>query len=146
MKKFNYKFESIKKVKLAFEKKAQKEVAEIEMNLKTIAETREKLTNEKAAEKKRILSKNSLRASEVQFLNSYEKFMNEKIQSCDKQIMDFQKKLSEKLEELKKKTMEYKIFETLEEKHLDLFRTDQNKVEQKEFDEIASIKVSKEKE
>ena len=143
MKKFSYKFESIKKVKLAFEKKTQKEVAEIELNIKAVIEERQKLVNEKNEEKKRTMTKSSLRASEVQFLNNYEKFMNEKIQTCDKKIETYKKDLAVKLEELKKKSMEYKVFETLEEKHLDIFRLEQNKIEQKEFDEIASIKTSK---
>jgi flagellar export protein FliJ len=103
----------------------------------------EKLKNEKQNEKNKLMSKTSLRASEAQFLNNFEKLMNEKIQIREKQILLMNQKLKVKIEELKQKSMEHKIFETLEGKHLDQYRIELNKYEQKEFDEIATVKVQK---
>ncbi len=143
MSKFIYKFEAVKKVKLTFEKLIQKEVAEIELKIKAQNEELVLLQNEKISEKNRIMAKKSMRASEVQFMNNFEKLMDEKINACTRKLELLNKQLKEKMDELKKKSMEHKIFETLEEKHLNDFRLEQNRIEQKQFDEIASIKKMK---
>ncbi|MFH0734141.1 MAG: flagellar export protein FliJ [bacterium] len=143
MGKFNYKFETIKKVKQIVEKKVQKEVAVIEIEI----EKRKKKISDLVAEKNETLtaykSKRSLKVSEIQFVNSFEKVIEEQIAAVEQEIRNFEMSRKKKIEELTQKSKETKMFEKLEEKHLLAFTMEENKLEQKEIDDIANKKFSR---
>lgn len=143
MAKFNYRFETIKQIKKRYEKKVQKEVAVIDIEVKKkeaqIIEIIEKLKSER----EKIFEKGSKKASDLHFYSMYENYLlNEK----DKVKQELEIKRREKkikLKELEEKTKETKIFEKLEEKHFEEFKFEQNKIEQLELDEIAVKKFIK---
>ncbi len=143
MAKFNYKFETIKKVKQIVEKKAQKELSIIELEI----EKRKKQINALITEKNETLtiykSKRSLKVSEIQFVNNFEKVIEEQIAAIEQDIKNLEIVRKKKTEELTQKSKETKMFEKLEEKHLHEYTLEENKLEQKEIDDIATKKFTR---
>ncbi len=137
MAKFKYRFEAIKKIKQRMEKKVQKEIAEIELEIKKnenkIAELNQNIRNEK----QKVLNKKSLKASELHFHSLYENYLINKIDEIKNKLAQKKEEKKIKLKELEEKNKETKIFEKLEEKHFQEFNYKQNKLEQIEMDEIA---------
>jgi flagellar FliJ protein len=141
MAKFNYKFETIKKVKQIVEKKVQKEISVIELEIEKRKVEIKELEAEKIKTLEELRSKKSLKISELQFANNFEKLMDEKIEAIKNEILGLEKTKQKKLEELTQKSKETKMFEKLEEKHLQQFIIEQNKLEQIEIDDIATKKT-----
>jgi len=142
--KFKYKFDSIRKVKESLEKKAQKEVNEIEMKIAGENQKISDLENEKIRIHSELKSKQHARASELQFLISFEDTLDERIKTIKTEIVGLEKKKEEKLQALIQKTKEHKVFDALEQKYKEDFIYEENHIEQKEMDEIASMKKKKE--
>jgi flagellar FliJ protein len=136
MSKFRFKFESVKNVKEAFEKKVQKELAQIDLFITKHQQLREKLTDEinslrNSAYKKRM------NIAELQFLGGYDNVLRQQVEMQTEVIIQLEKKREKKIEEVVVKTKEKKILSQLEETHREKFYRDINVTELKNFDEIA---------
>ena len=137
MAKFKYKFEAIKKIKERMEKKVQKEVAIIELEIeKKETEIRE-LNKQIRNEKTKVLNRKSMKGSELHFYSMYENFLINRIDEIKAELIIKKEERSKKIKELEEKIKETKIFEKLKEKHLQEFIIEQDKLEQLELDEIA---------
>jgi flagellar export protein FliJ len=144
MAKFAYKFETIKKVKESLEKKVQKELAFIEMDIDRMNTSLKEVFEEKSKSKKEFEKKKNLRVADLQFHENEENLLNLKAQKIINEIIELEHKKDLKIAELEQKTKEFKIMEVLEEKHYEDFLYDQNHIEQKELDEIATKKFVRE--
>jgi len=140
MSKFKYKFEGIQKVKIAFEKKAQKELSLIELEISKRKEKIKIYIDDKKKQKNEVLNKKKLKASELIFADKYEKVIDRKIEKLREEIIYLEKKHNQKLIELAQKTKESRMFEKLKEKHIVDFRKVQMKEELKEIDDVAAKK------
>ncbi len=141
MAKFNYKFDTIKKVKQIVEKKVQKEVAVIELEIEKRRNEIKELELEKLKTVGELKNRKSLKISEIQFVNNFEKLIEEKISNIKNEILGLEKSRQKKMEELTQKAKETKMFEKLEEQHLKQFIIEQNRLEQIEIDDIATKKT-----
>ena len=137
MAKFKYKFEAIKKIKQMMEKKVQKEVAIIELEIERKKTEIKELNKQIKNEKTKILNSKSRKASELHFYSMYENYLINKIDEIKAELVLKKEERIKKLKELEEKIKETKIFEKLEEKHLQEFIIEQDKLEQLELDEIA---------
>lgn len=140
MKKFVYKFDSIRKVKQALEKKAQKEVALIDVEIKKAKQKIIDLNTEKKSYKEKIGGKKTIKAHEMHFQLEYEMEIDNKIVECQNELIELDKKRVEKVKELTEKTKETKMFDKLEEKHYENFIIEQNRIDQLETDDLATKK------
>lgn len=144
MQKYKFQFESIKKVKENLEKKAQKEVAKIDLEINDLKAKYLELEEQK--NKFLNKSKTHYKVSELKFQSGYIKLMDEKLDDIKKEIEELNIKREEKMKDLIQKSKEYKMFETLDENSKLLFKEEQNKIESIEIDEIAISKfIRKEK-
>ena len=144
MAKFKYKFKSIKEIKERLEKKTQKELSIIDLE---IAKNKEKITelNKLVKEGKiKMLNQDSIKVSELHFYSKYESYLLSQIELLQKHIQEKKIERQNKLNELVQKSKETKTFEKLEEKHFTEFVKEQDKIEQNELDEIAVQKFIKE--
>ncbi|MDP2362960.1 MAG: flagellar FliJ family protein [Ignavibacteria bacterium] len=136
MSKFKFRFESVRKVKEAFEIKAQKELAQIEMFITKHQGLREKLTDE-INDLRNSRYKKKMNAAELQFLGGYDNVLRQQIDLQSEVITQFEKKRQKKIEEVVLKSKEKKILEQLKGTHREKFYKDINVTELKNFDEIA---------
>ncbi len=139
MSKFSYKFESIKKVKESLEKKAQKEVAEIDL---LIEKQRQEYNNivEEGKNSQSDFSYKKMHASELQFIKAYEADIKEQLLLIKQKIEQLEKNKDEKMNELIQKTKEHKMFEILKESHHERFIVEENKVDMDSLNEMATQK------
>ena len=139
MAKFVYKFEAIKKVKGTLEKKAQKEVAIIEIEIDKLMTEYDRLTMEEMNSRNTAMHKN-ITVGELKFKKGYEVCLeNERTLILD-QIGKLKEKRNIKMSELVQKSKEHKIFETLEENDSEDFNNEQNRLEMRFIDELATQK------
>ena len=136
MSKFKFKFESVKNVKEAFEKKVQKELAQIDLFITKHQELREKLTDE-INDLRNSAYKKRMNIAELQFLGGYDNVLRQQVEMQTEVIIQLEKKREKKIEEVVVKTKEKKILSQLEETHREKFYRDINVTELKNFDEIA---------
>ncbi len=139
MAKFVYKFEAIKKTKEALEKKAQKEVAVIDIEIAKLTEECKQVEEEETNSKKSWL-KRDISVAEIKFKKNYELFLNRKKSAVLIQIQKMNEKKDIKLKELIQKSKEHKIFDSLEETYLENFKDEQNHLDIKFIDELATQK------
>lgn len=139
MKKFNYKFESIKKIKKTQEKQAQKEVATIDLEIDKWREKRGKLLIEAKTARDEFPLEN-ITVSDIAFHKSHQLVLKRMIEDTDEQIASLQNTREEKMSELLERSRESKMYEILKEKHLDVFIKEQNKIELSQIDEFATQK------
>ncbi|MGE5431787.1 MAG: flagellar export protein FliJ [Syntrophomonadaceae bacterium] len=144
MAKFHYKFESIKKIKETFEKKIQKEISLIDIEIEKQNCLLKSLADEKNKSRSSLSGKNNVKVSELQFQSEVQNLLGLKEKKILGEIKELEKVKETRMLELEQKTKEHKIFETLEEKHYEDFLLAQNQLEQKEIDEIASKKFARE--
>ncbi|MCW8848521.1 MAG: flagellar export protein FliJ [Melioribacteraceae bacterium] len=137
MAKFQYKFKTIKDIKERLEKKTQKELAIIDLEIKNKNEEIVELTKQLQECNRKKLESKSNKIKDLHFYEKYQRFLIEQIELVQKYILARKKDRAKKMLELIKKTQETKTFEKLEEKHLTEFLKVQDKLEQKEMDEIA---------
>lgn len=144
MAKFKYKFDSIKNIKERLEKKSKKELAiidlEIKRKLNEIRDINELLKKSKLAKTK----KKTKSSEEIHFLEKYENYLSEQISLIEKYVNEKRSEREEKVKELMQRSKETKTFVKLEEKHFEEFSKQQNKIDQKEMDEIAIQEFIKE--
>ncbi len=143
MAKFIYKYESVKKVKENLEKKAQKEVASIDLKI-------EKVKNEilEVDEKRKQINisgtdNDIVKASELHSKIYYDKYLEEHLKSLLEKREKLEHEKESLLEELVKKSKEHKIFKTLEEKYLQDFINEENKNDQILMDDISVQKFAR---
>ena len=139
---FNYKFKTVKKVKEQLKKKTEKKLADVELEILSIQQLIEELTNELKDAINNFSAKN-VKVSELQFHKSNEKILNDKIKSAEILLYQLKKKKSEVMAELEQKSKEHKIFDILEDNMRERFNTEQNKLENIKIDEIAVQKFAR---
>lgn len=144
MAKFKYKFETIQDVKERLEKKAQKELAVIEMDISNINSEISHLVELLKEHKQKKIEPKTKRVKEYHFDEKYESYLVEQIGILKKRISGLKIKRNAKLEELIKKSKETKTFEKLRENHFSDYVKTQDKLEQKEMDEFAVNEYLKE--
>jgi len=144
MAKFNFKFKSVKKVKEALEKKAQKELALIDLYIDQNMQQKIKLLEEINSLRRSVYDK-KISVSELRFLAQYKNFLHNKVDEKDTAIKTLQVKKDEKVEEVIQKTKEKKMLLKLEENHFDEFNTNENRNELKNYNDLAVQKFARTK-
>lgn len=144
MAKFKFKFDNVKKVKEALETKTKKEIAVIDHEIEKEKNAKQKLIDE-TKENKKVFSKSSVKISELKFLKNYETVTEKKIEKIDENIQKLDIKRDVKMDELIEKKKENKILSKLEENMQSDFDKEQNKLDLKKFDEIATQKFVRQK-
>lgn len=139
MAKFKYKFDSIKKVKNALEKKAKKEVAVIELEIEKMNNKKKEIIEELNRSRSKQVS-GTVKISEMQADKNYQSALEEQIKMVDREIAKLEEEKEKKLEELIQKSKEHKMFETLEDIHRENYNIAENRSEMKNYDEIATQK------
>lgn len=138
MAKFNFKFESVKKIKETLEKKTQKELSLIELEVSKINEEIKNLFITKKLNKAKVTGNGTIKVNMLHYLQNYELFIDNKIEELQKRVIELLKAKEKKIIELSDRTKETKMFEKLKEKHLIDYVNVQKKIEQIEIDEIAT--------
>lgn len=144
MSKFRFKFESVKKVKEAFEKKAQKELAQLDLIIAKHQDLKQKLVDE-INDLRNSAYKKNMNISELQFIGGYDTVLKQQLEMQSEVINQLEKKRDKKIEEVVIKTKEKKILVQLEESYRETFYKDINITELKNFDEIAVQNFNKAK-
>jgi flagellar export protein FliJ len=139
MSKFVYKFHAIQKVKEVLQKKVQKEIALIELEIEGLRNLYD-ITSEEELESKRNFVKKDISVGEIKFIKNYELCLERKKTMLLESIDKLNKKKEIKLLELVQKSKEQKIFDSLEEVYQDNFNKEQNRSELKFIDELATQK------
>lgn len=144
MSKFKFKFETVKKVKESFEKKAQKELAQIDLIITKHRDLKDRLINE-INNLRNNGYRRKMNIAELQFLGGYDHVLRQQIDMQQEVICQLEKKREKKIEEVAIKTKEKKILCQLEDTHRENFFRDINITEMKNFDEIAVQNFNKAK-
>lgn len=144
MAKFHYKFESIKKVKEALEKKAQKEIAVIDIEIKKLEDEYKKLMEEELKSRQSFI-KTGVSVGDIKFKKGYELSLQHQRRTITEKINALNEKRKVKLQELVKRSKEHKIFNILEENYHEAFIMEQNKIDLNNIDEIATQKFVRQK-
>lgn len=144
MGKFKYKFKAIKEIKERFEKKAQKELAVIDLDLSSKKNEIIDLTSKLKEQKIKKLSGKNKTIADLHFDEKYESYLVIQIEVLQRYISKRMVERKEKVNELVQKSKETKTFEKLEETHLSEFLKNENEIEQKEMDEFAVTEFLKE--
>lgn len=144
MAKFAYKFETIKRVKETLEKKVQKELALLEIEINNKNKSLLEVIEEKKISQSEFEKRRNVKAADLQFHDHEEYLLELKAQKIILEVNELEQKKKTKIDELEQKTKEHKMLEVLEEKHYEDFQYDQNHIEQKELDEIATKKFVRE--
>jgi len=142
MPKFIFKYDSIKKVKDLLEKKVQKEVALIELEIERNIIEHEKLIVEIENNSK---NRKSNKVSELKAVENYKTMLEKKVENIQKQIALLKKQKEDKVKELIEKSKENKIFQTLEENHFENFKYEENLKDENKINEIATQKYIRDK-
>lgn len=144
MSKFKYKFETVKKIKETLEKKTQKELSIIELEVSKINEEIKNLFLTKKLNKAKLTNNGTVKVNMLHYLQNYELFIDGKIESLQRRVIELLKEKEKKITELAQRTKETKMFEKLKEKHFADYLNEQKKIEQIEIDEIATKKFVRE--
>ncbi|MGA7723541.1 MAG: flagellar FliJ family protein [Ignavibacteriaceae bacterium] len=139
MSKFVYKFQSIQKVKESLQKKVQKEMALLDLEIEKLENEFNTVSNEEVESKKKILNKDVL-VGEIKFRKNYELCLDRKKITILEKINKLNKKKEIKRLELIQKSKEHKIFDSLEEIYHENFKKEENRTELKFIDELATQK------
>ena len=139
---FVYKFKTVKKVKEQLKKKIEKELAEVELEISDAGNKMNDLHKELIYIKESLSSSN-MKISEIQFRNSSETIIKNKLDDVKKEIEKLQKKKLVVISELEKKSKEHKMFDILEDNMRAQFTTDQNKIENEQINELAVQKFAR---
>ena len=139
MSKFNYRFESIIKIKDSLEKKAAKELAEIDAFIERQRQEYNQVV-ERGNNTKRDISHEKLSSFELKFIKGYEEDLKQQLLLIKLKINQLELKKDEKMIELVQKSKENKMFGTLKENHLEIFQLNENKIEMDSINEMATQK------
>lgn len=144
MAKFIFRYSSIKKIKENFEKKSQKELAQIDIFILQQEERKNQMISEINSLRNET-AKKRVRASDLAFKGEYKTSVQNKIKSVDLEIANLNKERDQKLLEVLQKSKEKKILVNLESIHLENYQIESNRSETKTLDEIAVQKFVREK-
>jgi len=144
MAKFKFKFDNVKKVKEALETKTKKEIAVIDNQIEKEKNAKQKLIDESNELKKSFL-KGNVKVSDLKFFKNYGVITEKTIEKMDDNIHKLDVKREVKMDELIEKKKENKILSKLEENMQNEFDKEQNKLDLKKFDEIATQKFIRQK-
>lgn len=133
---FKFKFESVRKVKEAFEKKAQKELAQIDFIITQHQEIKERLTNE-INNLRNYAYRKKMNIAELRFIGDYKDLLRKQLDMETEVIVSLENKRKKKIEEVTTKSKEKKIMDQLENDHRESFTKEANASELKMLDEIA---------
>jgi flagellar export protein FliJ len=136
MQKFKFRLDSVKRVKEAFEKKAQKELAQIDLFIKKHEELKNKLVLEVNVLRNSGYNK-KISVGELQFIGGYDTVLRNQIETEDRELNELARKRESKVNEVIIKTKEKKMLVQLEETHREKYERELVKSESKQFDEIA---------
>ena len=139
MAKFVYQFEAIRKVKENLEKKVQKEIALIDMEIGKLKKEHDLLEREEMMSRNNS-GKKGMTVGDIKFKKGYELCLNRKRAVVSEKIERLSEKRELKMTELIQKSKEHKIFDTLEENLSENFTQEQNHLEMKFIDDIATQK------
>ncbi len=142
MPKFKFKYDSIKKVKGLLEKKVQKEIALIDLEIERNIFEREKLVLEI---ENNLKNRKNNRVSELKAVENYKTSLEKRVENIQKQIFQLNKHKDEKVNELIEKSKENKIFQTLEDNHFEIFKYEENLKDESKINEIATQKYIRDK-
>ncbi|MBK7229959.1 MAG: flagellar FliJ family protein [Ignavibacteriales bacterium] len=144
MSNFKFKFESVRKVKETFEKKAQKELAQIDLFITKHQALKQKLIDE-INDLRNSAYKKKMNVAELKFIGGYDTVLRQQIDMQNEVIIQLEKKREKKIEEVVVKTKEKKMLNQLEETHKENFNRETNALELKFFDEVAVQNFNKAK-
>lgn len=144
MSKFVFKYSSVKKIKENFERKAQKELAQIDLFIQQQEKLKQELIDE-INSLRNNKTKKRVCAADLIFAGGYKNCVIKKIESVDSELNNLTNKRNQKLDEVLQKSKEKKVLNKLEEIHIDNFLKESNQIETKELDEIAVQKFSRDK-
>ena len=142
MQKFKFKYDSIKKVKDLLEKKVQREIALIDLEIERNIVEREKIILEI---ENNLKNRKSNKISELKAVENYKASLEKKVENIQKQIVRLNKHKEDKMCELIEKSKENKIFQTLEENHFENFKYEENLKDESRINEIATQKYIRDK-
>jgi len=143
MSKFNYKFETVRKIKESLEKKAQKEVAEIDLVIGKHKDELQSIMVEEEEHRKKF-SKN-IRIAELKAQKGYLVTLEKKMQNIQLQIDALYLQREKKVSELIQKSKEHKIFDSLEEIYHDQFNEEEKRLDMVQVNETATQRFVREK-
>jgi flagellar export protein FliJ len=141
MNNFKFKFEPVKRVKEALEKKTQKEIAVINLEINNKNDEINCITEEKR--KNKLMDIVTISAGDLMFNRVYQRQLDNQIEEKLKSIDDLNVKKIKKTDELVVRAKEKKIFMTLEEIHKDIFTKEENDQDIKIINEIAIQKFAR---
>jgi flagellar export protein FliJ len=134
--KFNYKFAAIKRIKEIFEKRMQKEVAAIQLEIDRARDEYDDVLKVRMEENKKQIK--IISSSDLKFHKNYLISLNRELERIRIKIDQLLMQKELKLEELIQKSKEQKIFSTLEDIHHEEFIKELDKEEMHNLDEIAT--------
>jgi flagellar FliJ protein len=142
LKKFNFKLQALLNYRENLEKKAKQDLAIVLRNLGEVSNKIIMLqeTYENKREKFDEVMQNQLNYNEYQIFTSYLASLNMDISLAKRQKIKLQKQVLQKQEILKQKLLAKKVVEKYKERKSKEYYNNINKLEQKEFDEIAILK------
>ncbi|MCX7612546.1 MAG: flagellar export protein FliJ [Ignavibacterium sp.] len=143
MLKFKFKLEPVKKAKENLSKTIKKDIAKIDSMINEKNDERDRLINE--LDSLRNYRLNRVSSSEMQFIEGYKIALSSKIKDVEKEILELEKHKENKIKQLQVYNKELKIIERFEEIKRNEFEKEQNKIENKTFDEIAIQNYAREK-
>lgn len=143
MAKFIFRLNSVKKVKENYEKKAKRELAVINNFINDHQKLREQLIEEVNSLRNSI--KPRMTASELKFLGGYKNSLALKIKNEEAELTRLEQEKKRKISEVMQRAKEKKILTQLEVHQKEEFIKEENKSEQKQFDEIAIQNFSRDK-
>ncbi len=144
MSKFVYKFEAIRQVKESLEKKAQKEVALIELEIDKLNKEYNKILEEENSSRGNFFTKNTL-ISEIKFKKNYEMYLAKMRSDLTEKISKLNNQKEIKVSELIQKSKEHKIFDSLEETLHENYKHEEKHKEKLFVDELATQKFIRQK-
>lgn len=143
MSKFKFKLEPIKKVKENLESKVKREIAQINSRINDKNSEREKLIQELDSLRNHNLQRIS--SFEMQFIQNYKITLISKIKDIEKEMIELEKQKENKIKQLQIYVKERRIIEQYEEIKKAEFEKELSKIENKNFDEIAIQKFTRER-
>jgi len=142
MPKFIYKFDTIRKVKESLEKKAQKEVAEIDLSIQKYKKNLQKLTDEEKEASSKFTT--NIKIVELKERQAYLVSLKKKIENVQLQISALYLQREKKIQELIQKSKEHKIFDSLEDVYREQFNEEEKRVEMVQVNETATQRFVRE--
>jgi len=143
MAKFNYKFETVKKIKESLEKKVQKEVAEIDLTIAKHKTELQNVMNEETAQRNKFSA--NIKISALKEKQSYLASLKKKMDAIQLQINVLVQQREKKVLELIQKSKEHKIFDSLEDLYREQFNEEEKRLDMLQINDTATQRFVREK-